>query len=187
MLATWESVQVDPLSKSKTHRGQRIRVVFLLALFLLPLLSIWPLSEASAEASLPACCRTHGKYHCSAIRSGISISNDENAPIARTQILERCPFQGATLASHLTDLFDSVLIPPGSPYPLKKHLNLSRRSSTVFFRTVRTHPKRGPWLLHFCFIGGLQYRNVQHGWILTEFRNSFLTAEQSKHRLLPPG
>jgi len=94
MLATWESVQVDLLSKSKTHRGQCIRVVFLLALFLLPLLSIWPLSEASAERSLPACCRTHGKHHCSAIRSGISISNDENAPIARTQIVERCPFQG---------------------------------------------------------------------------------------------
>ncbi|HEX4020274.1 MAG TPA: hypothetical protein VHX63_03940 [Acidobacteriaceae bacterium] len=41
------------------------RIAATLLLFLTGILPLQPLvSQAEAQASLPACCRTHGKHHC---------------------------------------------------------------------------------------------------------------------------
>jgi len=133
------------LTDSTTSRGTRAGVTLLLVLFLLPMLSVWFSSSPSTEASRPVCCRLHGKHHCSMDGMGVGGSSDgERSSISRTRVSERCPYQGATAASHLADPFGVI---PDASFGVTFQENLagvSRLCLAVCFRTFRAHPKRGP-------------------------------------------
>lgn len=59
------------------------------ATFILLLIGILPwlplILQAQAQASLPACCRAHGKHHCMMVR--MALGKDAQRP----SMLQRCP------------------------------------------------------------------------------------------------
>jgi hypothetical protein len=56
-----------------------------------------PFFAPDAEASLPACCRRHGKHHCMMRMMGRIYSNQKGF----TTVTEKCPYQTAsTNAAH---------------------------------------------------------------------------------------
>jgi hypothetical protein len=80
---------------------QRTGAALLLAFILLPFLALL-IAANPAEASRPACCRTHGKHHCLMPQTG-SPSGTASDPdrTAAPQLRELCPCQNTAVAPAL--------------------------------------------------------------------------------------
>jgi hypothetical protein len=133
------------LTHSKTSRCRRISVALLLVLSLLPVLSAWFSTTASAEASLPACCRTHGKHHCSMGDQAVGTSGESSSPSMRQhQVSERCPFQGISSASQFSNTLGPVS-DVAVEFDFKEEQALiSECHATPHVRACHAQPKRGP-------------------------------------------
>jgi len=115
------------------------RAVALALLVLFSWMLIAPLFAPDAEASLPPCCRRHGKHHCMMQRL-LAMSGKPGGPPA---LQEDCPCQpsgGGAVQSRIYTtpaprLFEAGLVEPAS---------LPERSETprpIVFLDV--HPQRG--------------------------------------------
>ncbi len=138
-----ESRRMRALANLETTKARRASVILLLVLFLLPIVSAWTSSGAWGQAALPACCRTHGRHHCSMGKSGID-SSEKPGNVAIQRVPERCPFQGASSASHLSSSFGTA---SGSPVEFDFKVEQARTSNSFVVRSLRVlaaHPKRGP-------------------------------------------
>src|ERR1700733_5568098 len=76
-----------------SRRGvRRLCALFLLVLFVGPWLLAFATPEAIPEASLPACCRAHGKHKCfMRLMSQDGVASTSGQP-ALSQISEHCPY-----------------------------------------------------------------------------------------------
>jgi hypothetical protein len=73
------------------------RMIALSLLMIFSWMLIAPFFAPDAEASLPPCCRRHGKHHCSMRMMGQMPSNQTGF----TTVTEKCPYQTAsTCAAH---------------------------------------------------------------------------------------
>ena len=121
---------------------RRVCATFLLVLF--AALLIVPGIQASRsgdDVSLPACCRAHGKHHCS---MGGQASAEESGRPAFAQVTEKCPYSPvAPAATHgngfdiaVADLiFAEVISSPA----VRSQTEAKRRTSLD-----RSNQKRGP-------------------------------------------
>ena len=66
-----------------------VSAALLLVALLLPILTIFG-TKVSGEATLPICCKAHGKHHCIGLREGAF--SDRESPVT-PQLSERCPYQ----------------------------------------------------------------------------------------------
>jgi hypothetical protein len=74
---------------------RRLCALFLLLLSVGPwLLALSPF-HATAEALLPACCRSHGKHKCFIRLSGEGSTASTSGAVAVSQVSERCPYNPA--------------------------------------------------------------------------------------------
>jgi hypothetical protein len=116
---------------------RRAIAVALLALFSWMLIA--PLFAPDAEASLPPCCRRHGKHHCMMQRLLAASGRLGGSPAVQ----EPCPRQrsgGGAVQSRIYTapaprLRDAGLVQPA---PLPEH------SKTPRAIAVDVHPQRGP-------------------------------------------
>ncbi|MDR3791767.1 MAG: hypothetical protein P4L03_00160 [Terracidiphilus sp.] len=115
---------------------RRALAITLLSVFSWMLIA--PLLAPSAEASLPPCCRRHGKHHCSMM-----------TPLTGSQrgvetIQEKCPFTRVAKGAAHTVAYRSE--PAGTCIaPVSKLL--TRAPQTITLRSTsldRSCPKRGP-------------------------------------------
>jgi hypothetical protein len=120
----------------------RISAGLLLALFLLPLFALWVSIGSVSDAMLPACCRAHGKHHCSMRGIEARSADSQKLPPAFTSS-QGCPFQNLGPASHVPAY--------GSPVGLSEReafaratLIASRQNRGAFYQIFHHHPKRGP-------------------------------------------
>src|ERR1700752_287330 len=84
---------------------RRLCALFLLVLSVGPWLLVFSSSNAIAEASLPACCRTHGKHKCLtrlAIQRNTASTSAESLV---SQISEHCPYTPLWIATAHTQPF----------------------------------------------------------------------------------
>jgi hypothetical protein len=118
--------------------GRRILAITLLIAFASPLVAPVFAATANPEASLPACCRTHGAHHCAMMHmSGISGGPAFHAP--------PCPFYPtATTAPRL--LTASLVASPAASVRVRRDsappASSSRRAALIF--TASANLKRGP-------------------------------------------
>ena len=71
---------------------RRLCALLLLLLFAGPWLLAFSLPDAIPEASLPACCRAHGKHKCFMRLMGQDGVSSTSGQPAFSQISERCPY-----------------------------------------------------------------------------------------------
>lgn len=71
---------------------RRLCALILLLLFAGPWLLIFALPDVIPEASLPACCRAHGKHKCFMRLMGQDDVASTSGQPALSQISERCPY-----------------------------------------------------------------------------------------------
>lgn len=77
---------------NRTNRASRACAAFLLVVF--AVLIIAPLAVAATDgedASLPMCCRTHGKHHCSMRMGGMNAATPNGNEQTLTTVSEKCP------------------------------------------------------------------------------------------------
>ncbi len=119
---------------------RRWKPTLLLALFLFPLLALAATPMRVAEISLPACCRAHGKHHCSMDADAFGASR---AP-AVSRISERCPFQGVSPAPDFSsDIGAPTLVSESVPLTSNQRVEL-QHSLGILYKTAHAQPKRGP-------------------------------------------
>ena len=76
-----------------SRRGvRRLCALFLLVLFVGPWLLAFATPEAITEASLPACCRAHGKHKCFMRLMGQDGAASTSDQSTVSQVSERCPY-----------------------------------------------------------------------------------------------
>jgi hypothetical protein len=118
--------------------GRRILAITLLIAFASPLVAPLFAATANPEASLPACCRTHGAHHCAMVHlRGAAGGTAFQAP--------PCPFYpNATIAPRL--LTASLAASPSASTQVRcdsaTSTSSARRSARIF--TTSANPKRGP-------------------------------------------
>jgi hypothetical protein len=118
--------------------GRRILAVTLLIAFASPLVAPLLAATANPEASLPACCRTHGAHRCAMMHmSGISGGLAFHAP--------PCPFYpNATTAPRL--LTASLAASPASSMEIPRDpappASSPRSAARIFIASANL--KRGP-------------------------------------------
>ena len=70
----------------------RSSVLLLILSFLLPFAEAAVGTSVAPEASLPACCRAHGKHHCATRRTPDSHSGTNGESAQSGQLREKCPY-----------------------------------------------------------------------------------------------
>jgi hypothetical protein len=132
-------------SQLRSNWQTRGEALLLLLCFFLPFIQTAHGALADQEASLPVCCRTHGKHECGKLPAFRSQSSPQKRSVTTTaQLTEKCPWvPGATpsAASPLT------LLPNRSSSPLTySYATLISRdaSSPHLPPPTRTNHKRGP-------------------------------------------
>lgn len=94
--------------RDKTIWLQRVSaallLVFFSAFFLLPLLS----GDGASEASLPACCRAHGKHRCLMSMGTLRVGHESNAP-SFVRLSEKCPCRLASPVTVHGDTYHPLL------------------------------------------------------------------------------
>lgn len=96
-------------------------LVFFLSLQVLPFVS----SQTFDEASLPACCRTHGKHHCAMNMTLPTGSQSSRSSPVFAQLTEKCPYT------------------PASPMSLHGH-SFRPTLAALIFAEIVSHPVRRP-------------------------------------------
>ena len=84
---------------------RRLCALFLLVLSVCPWLLVFSSSSAMAEASLPACCRTHGKHKCLTRLAMHRDTASTSADPLVSQISEHCPYNPFWTATAHTQPF----------------------------------------------------------------------------------
>ena len=123
---------------------RRLCALFLLVLSVGPWLLVFSSSNAIAEASLPACCRTHGKHKC---LTRLAMQRDTASTSAEpvvSQISEHCPYYPLWTATAHNQPF-------GQP---EEHIRWTGHSSAASLIAIpiqpctsfssRANSKRGP-------------------------------------------
>jgi len=119
---------------------RRWKSALLLALLLFPLIALAATPMRVAEISLPACCRAHGKHHCSMDAEAIGASRTP----AVSRISERCPFQGVSPAPHFSsDIGAPPIVSNSVAFTSNQRVEL-QHSLTILYKTAHVQPKRGP-------------------------------------------
>ncbi len=132
----------QPLTSATIH-PQRLSATLLLALFtaflLLP--GLFAATQPTEDTSLPACCRTHGKHHCSMRQRPLTPAG--NSPVV-TQLSERCPYTpAAPVATHGTAVHLAVsaaTFAEIASHPAVRPQTEARRR----IAQLRSNQKRGP-------------------------------------------
>jgi hypothetical protein len=75
----------------------RTSAIVLLTLFLVVQVLPFVSSQTPDEASLPACCRTHGKHHCVMNMNLLTRSQGSDHRPVFAQVTEKCPYAPAAL------------------------------------------------------------------------------------------
>lgn len=118
--------------------GRRILAITLLIAFASPLVAPLFAATTDPEASLPACCRTHGAHHCAMMHlQGTSGGPEFHAP--------PCPYYpGATAAPRLLSV--SLTAPLAASAALRRApappASGSRHATRIFLASANL--KRGP-------------------------------------------
>lgn len=128
---------------NRTDRARRISAALLLAFFLLPLLALGASLGTVNDAALRACCRAHGKHHCSMGRMAVEGSGSQKVPTAST-ISEKCPFQGFVPATHISPDYGSPSAFSQGGVFVQASLISARQNLCAAYETFHDHPKRGP-------------------------------------------
>jgi hypothetical protein len=133
------------LFKVIVRERARCSALLLLVCLFLPLVQAALASAHDPEASLPACCRSHGRHKCS-MRVPLSFSTaSDSEPTARTaQVSEKCPWApNGTSSTNLTHFgfLDPRRIP--SSFGLSTLLHAPRTPLRGESR-LRANHKRGP-------------------------------------------
>jgi hypothetical protein len=135
-------MQMKPQTSREGMR--RLCALFLLLLSVGPWLVAISSSDAISEASLPACCRTHGKHKCL-----MRFTRDEGAVSSSggataSQVSERCPYNPTFTTTAHSDPF-------GQPEKNIFRVGLGSTSSLMAMATrpcmsfpSRANCKRGP-------------------------------------------
>lgn len=132
------------LFRLRTREGRRFGTALLLVCFLFQLLQIGLVSWRDPEASLPACCRSHGKHKCS-MRMARAQPDWPSWPVAKNAptLSESCPCLPAAGGSALRTMLALPLwhreLPP-------EQLGVLKAEPTDAFglRPYSSHQKRGP-------------------------------------------
>jgi hypothetical protein len=91
-----------PMNLQTSRAGTRcLCALFLLLLSVGPWLTAFSLRGEISEASLQACCRTHGKHKCFMQFKGQGTVASNSASPVISQVLEHCPYKPAlTMPAH---------------------------------------------------------------------------------------
>ena len=115
---------------------RRALAISLLLLFNLPLLSPF-FGAASAEASLPACCRRGGRHQCSMVA-------ESAMPSSGTTVRDKCPFTRESLAALL--VVRSAISTARAVFAgIMQHASVAPQfEAQLRVSFDRAHQKRGP-------------------------------------------
>ena len=115
----------------------RILLVLFLSLQVLPFIS----SQTPDEASLPACCRAHGKRHCARHMNQLA---DSGSTPALAQVTEKCPYTPlapATMHGHIfKPILAALIFAEIVSYPVSRPQMVARLRISF----DRSRQKRGP-------------------------------------------
>jgi hypothetical protein len=121
---------------------RRVISILLLVIFGLP--AVAPLFAAAprSEASLPACCRMHGKHHC--FMGMVATPTLSSSKPQFRAPLERCPYAPALISGVHTTIY----APPAAPAiyaGLISHPAVAAQTeSKLLISRGRSRQKRGP-------------------------------------------
>jgi len=96
-------MQMNPQRSGEGMR--RLCALFLLLLSVGPWLLALSAPDVVAEASLPACCRTHGKHKCFMQFTGKGSAASNSGGAAAPQVSERCPYSPLWTTTAQSDPF----------------------------------------------------------------------------------
>ena len=119
------NVIMQHTGRDRQSRVWRASAIILLAIFSsLPLLPFTSL-QVPNETSLPACCRTHGKHHCSIGRMSLAEVSDSSHSHRLAQVTGRCPYT------------------PASPAAVHGH-SFQLALASLLFAEILSHPSQRP-------------------------------------------
>jgi hypothetical protein len=116
------------------------RTIALTQLVIISWMPIAPIFGPEAEASLPPCCRRHGKHHCIMQRL-LALSGE---PGGRPAVQEQCPCQPSGGGAVQSRIYAAAAPRPlcagiVQPAPLPERIETPRP-----FAILDVHPQRGP-------------------------------------------
>jgi hypothetical protein len=123
---------------------RRLCALFLLVFSVGPWLLVFSSSDAITDASLPACCRTHGKHKCLTRLAMQRDTASTSAEPAVSQISEHCPYNPISTATAHNDPFGQPAkdIRWTWPSSAPSLISIPIQPSTSF--SSRANSKRGP-------------------------------------------
>jgi hypothetical protein len=95
-ISIWGDQQMRGKPQIWHERMRRLCALFLLALFVGPWLLAFAAPDAITEASLPACCRAHGKHKCFMHLMGHEDLASTSDRAYLSPAYERCPYNSAS-------------------------------------------------------------------------------------------
>jgi hypothetical protein len=128
---------------NRTAKARRMNAALLLAVLLSPFLGIWNSYSPGGDAILPACCRAHGKHHCSMGRMAQRDSSGSGGP-ALSQVSEKCPYQGLPPLTRVSTGHCPRVEESAIKFSIGQLAALSPIHFGPLYRTAHAHPKRGP-------------------------------------------
>jgi hypothetical protein len=120
----------------------------ILSTFLILMFGLGPLAEAlpaSAESSLPACCRRHGAHHCA--MSAEQAAKAAQATPSSTPILtapSHCPYYPGSMAASTTPAFAMVASKAAPPVLFAQDHLPATGDAAARQSQIRTRAGRGP-------------------------------------------
>ena len=97
-----------------------------------------PLLLADPDATLPPCCRRHGKHHCSMMDRALGYGP------AVTAVSERCPCRNAATTASRTSSWQPLLPTPHFAGLCRQPLVVEQTRALARISVQRSHRKRGP-------------------------------------------
>jgi hypothetical protein len=122
----------------------RSAVLLLIVSFLLPFAQMASSASGNPEASLPACCRAHGKHHCALHAALDGVRTETQTTLRTDEVNEKCPCglcsASTTSVPHCSLPDEGISVSADCPSTrLQRALALERSQ----FRS-KSNQKRGP-------------------------------------------
>ena len=120
----------------------------ILSTLLILTFGLGPLAEAlpaSAESSLPACCRRHGAHHCAMSAEKAAKAAQESS--SSTPVLNapsHCPYYPGSMAASTTPAFAMVASAAGPPVLLAQAHSPAASRAAARLSQIRTRAGRAP-------------------------------------------